>query len=205
MKNAKRFFSPMLWREPVHHQTDCYFCLCKTTGYNAKSKKVAEYPNVQSVTFPVPITQNEINLNNHRESDNFEGPESEIQLSRHDEAQEGPSNFQDMDEVESKVSDEDVLQKDTFNQNELSDLIRDLGLSKKNAELLASRLQEKKCLTSNTKVTFYRNRDVPFRKFFSRENNLVYCNNVEGLINEFIILFTMRMNGVFLLTRPQEV
>lgn len=54
-----------------------------------------------------------------------------------------------------------------------------------NAELLASRLQEKKCLTSNTKVTFYRNRDVPFRKFFSRENNLVYCNNVEGLINEF--------------------
>lgn len=113
----------MLWREPVHHQTDCYFCLCKTMGYNAKSKIVVEYSNVQSVTFSVPITQNEVNLNNHRESDNSEGPESEIQLSRHDEAQEGPNNFQDIDEVESKVSDEDVLQKDTFNQNELSDLI----------------------------------------------------------------------------------
>lgn len=105
-----------------------------------------EYPNVQSVTFPVPITQNEVNLNNHRESDNSKSPESEIQLSRHGEAQEGSSNFQDMDEIESKVSDEDVLQKDTFNQNELSDLllVRNLGLSKENAELLASRLQEKK-------------------------------------------------------------
>lgn len=122
MKNVKRFFSPMLWREPVHHQTDCYFCLCKTTdimGYNAKSKKVVEYPNIKSVTFPVPITQNEVNLNNHRESDNSEDSESEIQLSRHDEAQEGPRsverrNSQDIDEIESKVSDEDVLQKKYF-------------------------------------------------------------------------------------------
>lgn len=99
--------------------------------------------------------------------------------------------------------------KSTFNQNELSDLIRDLGLrlllSKENAELLALRLQEKKCLTSNTKVTFYRNRNVPFRKYFSRKNNLVYSNNVEGLINEFNTIVYNANKWRFLLTRPQEV
>lgn len=85
VKNAKRFSSPMFWQEPFNHQTDCYFCLCKTTGYNTKNKKAVEYPNVQSVTFSLPITQNKVNLNNHRESDNSEGSESEIQSSRHDE------------------------------------------------------------------------------------------------------------------------
>lgn len=55
-------------------------------------------------------------------------------------------------------------------------------------------------------MTFYRNRDVPFRKFFSRENNLVYCNNVEGLINEFnTIVYNANEWAFFLLTHPQEV
>lgn len=34
-------------------------------------------------------------------------------------------------------------------------------------------------------MTFYRNRDLTFRKLFSRENDLVYCNDVKGLIDEF--------------------
>lgn len=53
---------------------------------------------------------------------------------------------------------------ETFNQEELSDLIRDLGLSKKSSELLASRLKEKHVLERKTKVTFYRNRETKFLK-----------------------------------------
>ena len=72
-----------------------------------------------------------------------------------------------------------------FNQDELSDMVRDAGLSKEISELIASRLQEKNCLAPGTLVTFYRDRDSPFRKFFSKAQGLVYCNDIEGLINEY--------------------
>jgi hypothetical protein len=42
-----------------------------------------------------------------------------------------------------------------FDQNELSDLMRDLNLSKNSSELLASRLKEKNVLQPGTKITFY--------------------------------------------------
>jgi hypothetical protein len=42
-----------------------------------------------------------------------------------------------------------------FDQNELSDLIRDLNLSKDSSELLATRLKEENVLQPGTKITFY--------------------------------------------------
>jgi len=41
-----------------------------------------------------------------------------------------------------------------FDQNELSDLIRDLNISKDSSELLASRLKKKNVLQPGTKITF---------------------------------------------------
>lgn len=72
-----------------------------------------------------------------------------------------------------------------FNQFELNDLVRDLGLLKENSEILASRFKEKNLLAPGTKILFYCNRDAPLRKYFSNENSLVFCNDVEGLINVF--------------------
>lgn len=66
-------------------------------------------------------------------------------------------------------------------------MCRDLGLSKDKSELLASRLKEKDCLASGTRITHYRSRERPFRKFFSKMHNLVYCNNIEGLVKEYKI------------------
>jgi hypothetical protein len=42
-----------------------------------------------------------------------------------------------------------------FDQNELSDLIRDLNLSKDSSELLPSRLKEKNVFQPGTKIAFY--------------------------------------------------
>jgi hypothetical protein len=42
-----------------------------------------------------------------------------------------------------------------FDLNELSDLIRDINLSKDSSELLVSRLKEKNVLQPGTKITFY--------------------------------------------------
>ena len=70
-----------------------------------------------------------------------------------------------------------------FNQSELNDLVRDLDLSKQEAEILASRLKEKHVLHSSAKVSFFRKRDKLFLPYFKEEKQL-YCDNVSGLLGE---------------------
>ena len=71
-----------------------------------------------------------------------------------------------------------------FNQTQLNDLVRDLALSKELSEVLASRLNEKKCLGSGTKITFYRYREQKLLQYLTKKNDLVYCNNVQELLLE---------------------
>ena len=53
-----------------------------------------------------------------------------------------------------------------FNQDDLSDLIRDLNLPKESAELLALGLKERNFLQAKTNVRFYRNREGNFLPYF---------------------------------------
>jgi hypothetical protein len=71
-----------------------------------------------------------------------------------------------------------------FDQNKLSDLIRDLYLSKDSSELLASKLKEKNVLQSGMKITFYRRREKDLLPFFTKENNVVFCNNIGNLLKK---------------------
>ena len=71
-----------------------------------------------------------------------------------------------------------------FDQKALSDLARDLDLSKESSELLASRLKGRHMLAPGAKISFYRNREKNFLPFSSQETNLVFCNNVEALLEE---------------------
>ncbi|GBM85111.1 hypothetical protein AVEN_62867-1 [Araneus ventricosus] len=66
-------------------------------------------------------------------------------------------------------------------QSELNDLVRDLGLSKGGVELLGSRLKNKNLLTSGTSFSWYRHREKKFTQFFSKDGNLVFRNDVQGL------------------------
>lgn len=61
-------------------------------------------------------------------------------------------------------------------------MIRDLDLSKERSELLASRLKERNLLSQGTKITLYRDREKEFLPFFSSDNDIVYCNNIGGLL-----------------------
>lgn len=77
------------------------------------------------------------------------------------------------------------IEPQTFNQEELSDLIRELGLLKDGAELLALRLKEKNLLSKGTKVSIYRMRDeISFRKYLTQDEYLVYCHDVTELMND---------------------
>ena len=71
-----------------------------------------------------------------------------------------------------------------FSQTEVNDLVRDLGLSKKAEEMLASRLQEKHLLDDSAKVSYFRKRDQSFATFFSEWKEFVYCHNIPGLLRQ---------------------
>ena len=71
-----------------------------------------------------------------------------------------------------------------FWQEELSDLVRDLGLSKRSAELLASRLDEKNLLDRDVKISYYRTREEEFLEFFSDNDHCSFCVNIEDLLTK---------------------
>ena len=60
--------------------------------------------------------------------------------------------------------------------------MRDLGLSKLSAQLLASRLREKSLLSSSTRISFYRNGHQENLRFLCEEKDLVYCSDIAQLL-----------------------
>ena len=42
------FGSPMTWREPMDHTTDCYFCLVNTKGIDMKNRHKISYSSIPS-------------------------------------------------------------------------------------------------------------------------------------------------------------
>jgi len=61
---------------------------------------------------------------------------------------------------------------------DLNDIVHDLNLSKKQAELLSSRLKGWNLLRQDTTVSFYRERQEEFKDFFSLEGGVMFCNDV---------------------------
>ena len=168
-----RFGIPMIWREPKNHVDDCYFCSVNVVGVNKKKRKFLNYPNLPSAIRPVthsddipvpvfkeftdvPYECSEPGTYHHEEETDDEG---------HDEDYAGPSN-----------------QPVPFNQEQLSDLIRDLSLSKAASELLASRLKDKNLLEQGTKITFYRTRDEEFVSYFDEQPNFVFCKDIPSVL-----------------------
>ena len=70
------------------------------------------------------------------------------------------------------------------NQNELNDLIRDLGLTIDKSELLTSRLKSWNLVDDDVRVTNQRKRHECFAKYFTATENLTYCHDIFGLFGE---------------------
>ena len=172
------FWYTYVWREPKEHITDYYFCLVNTTGIAKKNRLNISYPSISSAIRPVlhsdefpPLVFNGFVSSKDEETESEE-EHMEIEHKRTDTESEDSS-------TESKKA---VSQQ--FNQLKLNDLVCDLDLFKQAAEILASRLNEKHVLHSSTKVSFYRKRDELCVPYFKEEKQLVYCDNVPGLLGE---------------------
>ena len=125
-RDSMPFGVPMLWSEPSNHEDDCYFCAARVKGINKYNRKEWDYPDVKSARRPQAHSdQVDVPL--------YENPEAAP--SGVDDHERRTDDFFPPDDVSSK-----------FSQGELNDLIRDLALPKKYAELLASRLREKNLL-----------------------------------------------------------
>uniref|UniRef100_A0A6P7G2T7 Uncharacterized protein LOC114333248 n=1 Tax=Diabrotica virgifera virgifera TaxID=50390 RepID=A0A6P7G2T7_DIAVI len=81
----------------------------------------------------------------------------------------------------------DELQTNRFEEDDSDfegDLIRNLNLPKDSSELLTSTLKEKNVLHPDTKIIYYRNRDKRSFAFFSRQDDMVFYNNIKGLLEK---------------------
>lgn len=131
----------MVWREPKNHFDDCYFCLVNINGINRNNHSKWTYPDLDSARRPVSHSDEMPIPTFHQlpelcEDENFPSDRSS-------DANESDSDYEGTSSVPQR-----------FNQNELNDLTRDLNLSKKASELLASRLNDKNLLEPETKITF---------------------------------------------------
>ena len=176
------FGVPMVWREPKDHVTDCYFCLVNTKGVGKKNRQKISYPCIPSAIRPTPHSEElPVPVFNGFVLSEDEGSEHDQQ--EHEGRDDG---LQEM-VSESEASSSDTKQSSApqqFSQPELNDLVRDLGLSKKAAEVLASRLQEKNLLDHSANVSYFRKRDQIFVAFFSEDKQFVYCHNIPGLLRQ---------------------
>ena len=55
-------------------------------------------------------------------------------------------------------------------------------MSKESSELLASRLNEKSLLHPGTRITYYRERDNEVCQFFKKEEDIVFCDSIEDVL-----------------------
>ena len=69
-----------------------------------------------------------------------------------------------------------------FDQNGLNDCTRDQNLSKNQAEILGSSLKERNLLEKDVKISLCRNREKNLTTYFSSQDTLIYCNDVDGLM-----------------------
>ena len=157
------FSIPIIWREPKNQCQDCYFRLTKTKGFSFEQRDKITYSSLDSARTlvshddsmppPVPPQHGLDAIDNSADEDNSDGLTS--------------SNYTDSDTTENPI---------LFSQKHLNNLIRDLCLSKKKAELLASRLKERNMVEKDVKVSYYRKRNRDF----------LYCHDIEELFQLWV-------------------
>ena len=171
--SAMPFATPITWREPKDHFQDCYFCLVNAKGFSSKHRKKIIYPNTDSALRPVP----------HEPSMPAPlPPEDELASLADKVVFDEDSNLSPSDSTGSEYEPQEKLKPILFSQEQLSDLIRDLALSKQKVELLASRLQENNLLQKDVLVSHYRKCNTNLLTVFRVDGPLCYCYDITSLI-----------------------
>ena len=171
------FGIPMIRREPQNHFNDCYFSCVNLSLIIIRTGNIS-YQNVQSASRPIP------------QSGSIPVPKKpdylleEIHTGANDTYDDLCIVHKDNDILPSS-SDLNDDRAQLFSQLDLSNLIRNLMLTKDHSELLASRLKEKNLLQKGVRISLYRKRSQNVISFFQMENELCYCCDIDGLFQFF--------------------
>ena len=165
---------------------DCYFCMVDISRFRkTKNRHDIAYPSIPSSIAPVPHS-------------------SELPLPKplSNKAQEDSTASQDMEEdsdEEFNISHPHRNSEPHFpSQHEIDDLVRDMGLTKSNAELLTSRLKEWNLLDLSCRSSLSRKRHERFSRYFSMAGSLYFCSDVDNLFEEFGIAHDPREWHLFI-------
>ena len=175
-KRSMKFAVPRVWREPTNHYDDCYFCIVDPTSRRGRKRVEISYPSIPSSIAPVP----------HSTDLPVPKPPSQSVVS----SEQSTSSTDDSDV--SFLEDAKTNRQPYFpTQEDLNDLIKDLGLTKSNAELLTSRLKQWNLVHDSVKVSGQRKRHQAFSSFFTKVEGLCYCKDVIGLFKAIGIPFSV--------------
>jgi len=141
-------------------------------GISLRTLSKVEYPSIPSAVrhashsnnLPVPIFQGFEDSNNEVSSECLTEQDT------------------DNDDVFAASNSQDFEPK-ASNQNDLNDLIHDLGLPKHSAELLASRLKERNLFLLLKLKFLFTATEKKKLKFFKQEYNFVFCHDIKELLN----------------------
>ena len=166
------FGVPMVWRKPNGHGKKSYFCSYVNAGFNVKNKLKIQYPNLLCAIQRIPHGPGVPILLLSRVLERVKDSVSEESLS--------DSQLTECSEHEC----DDDQQPMPFHQAELNDLARGLDLPKSSALFLGSRLKAKRTFSTDITFAWYKHCESEYIHFFTMENSLVYCVDIQGLIEK---------------------
>lgn len=165
------FGRPMIWRDPINHETNCYICLTKTYGYSRKIKDLVMYAVVDSVTHPVPHSA---------ELPVPPSPQPNVAEVGYDEGTDDDTRH-DSDDGADPLYIPDTNEPHYLTQGDFNDIVRDLNLTKEFSELLGSRLQQWKLLQNDVRITATRTRSDNLAACFGIHEKICYCKDIAQL------------------------
>lgn len=163
-KTPLPFVFPMVWFEPMGHN-DCYFCMSNTKGYTMKTRKLIKYPHVTSVKLPI----YERKSTAQTEIADISSCSSDIES----------ENEEDVDDADGSA-----YGSGNISQSQMDLIVRKLKLSKSDSQKLGKMLRSFDVLQPKTTYSHYRLRHLQFSVFFAKQQSVVFCKDILGLLNE---------------------
>ena len=162
---------------PKDHIQNCYFCLVNVKEFSRKHRMKILYPNLDSVQRPV---LHDVSMPGPLLPKNgLDTLADEVEEDSDERSTSAPKDSTDSD-YDPEKSSKLIL----FSQEHLKNLLRDLTLSKRKAELLASRLPENNLLHADVVVSHYRKRNMDLSTVFRVDGPLCCCHNFKNLFEK---------------------